>query len=57
MNTRSGSAMKSNRVRGILWLVAATPMLIGPAVFGGSPAVAGIGLMFLIFGQVTLRRQ
>ena len=49
--------MKSNRVRGILWLVAATPMLIGPAVFGGSPAVAGIGLMFLIFGQVTLRRQ
>ena len=56
MNPRRGGAIRSNKLRGILWLVAATPMLAGPAIFDGSPAVAGIGMMFLIFGLVTLRR-
>ena len=55
MNRQFGTIMQSNKVRGTLWLVAAAPMLMGPTIFDGSPAVAGIGVMFLVFGLVTLR--
>ena len=56
MNHQPGSALKSNKVRGTLWLVAAAPMLLAPAIFGGNSAVAGIGILFMIIGLVTLRR-
>jgi hypothetical protein len=48
--------MRSPKVRGVLWIVAATPMLIGPTIFDGNPAVVGIGILFLVFGLVTLGR-
>jgi len=53
---KSSTVMRSNKVRGTLWMVAAVPMLVGPVVFGNSKAVVGVGLMFLIFGIVTLRK-
>jgi hypothetical protein len=31
-------------------------MLIFPALGGGSKAISGVGMMFLIFGLVSLRR-
>lgn len=54
--TGKPGVLQSNKVRGTLWLVAALPMLLGPAVFGGNNAVVGVGVMFLIFGLVTLRK-
>lgn len=48
--------MQSNKVRGTLWLVAALPMLAAPALFDGNNAVAGIGIMFLIFGLVAFKK-
>jgi hypothetical protein len=32
-------------------------MLVGPAVFGGSNAVVGVGVVFLILGLATLRKR
>jgi hypothetical protein len=57
MTKRSSSVMRSSRVRGTLWLVAALPMLVGPALLDGSKSAVGIGIMFLIFGLVTLRTR
>ena len=57
MNRPRTGALQSSRVRGILWLVAAALMLMGPAIFNGNPAITGVGILFLIFGLVTLRRN
>ncbi len=54
---RSSGVMQSNKVRGTLWLVAALPMILGPALFAGNNAISAVGLCFLIFGIVTLRKK
>lgn len=54
---RSNNIMQSNKVRGALWIIAAFPMIAGPALFAGNTSISAIGLMFLIFGIVALRRK
>jgi hypothetical protein len=54
---RSNNIMQSNKVRGTLWIIAAFPMIAGPALFAGNTSISAIGLMFLIFGIVALRRK
>ncbi len=54
---RSSSVMRSNRVRGALWLLAALPMIVVPAFTDGNKGICVIGLMFLIFGIVALRQK
>jgi len=54
---RSSNLMQSHKVKGRLWLLAALPMIIGPALFGGIQAVAAVGLLFLILGITELRRK
>ena len=49
------NVMQSNKVRGILWVVAVLPMIVGPMVFDGNKGVIGIGVMFLIFGMMVFR--
>lgn len=57
MMGRASSVLQSRRTRGILWLVAAMPMLIVPMLRDGSMLSLGIGMMFLVFGLATLRGQ
>ena len=54
---RSSSVMQSNKVRGALWLIAALPMIVVPALIDGSKSLSAIGIMFLIFGIVALRQK
>jgi len=49
--------MRSNKVSGILWLVAACLMIVGPVLFDGNKSIIAIGTMFLIFGLVSLRKK
>jgi hypothetical protein len=51
------SSMQSNRVRGTLWLIAAFLMIVGSASSDGSKSIGAIGLMFLVFDLVALRRK
>ena len=53
---RSSGVMQSKKVRGTLWLVAALPILLGLTLFDGNKSVIAVGMMFLIFGIVTLRQ-
>ena len=53
---KSANVVQSNKVRGTLWFVAALPMLLGPSVFGGNHAFAGVGVVFLILGLVAFRK-
>ena len=53
---RSSRVMQSNKVKGILWLVAAFLMIIGPVLTDGNKGPIGVGLMFLVFGLVALSR-
>jgi|GEM_PF-4228325 len=54
---KSNSLMQSNKVRGVLWLVAALLMIIGPVLSDGNKGMIGVGLMFLVFGLVALSRS
>lgn len=54
---KSNSLIQSNKVRGALWLVAAFLMIIGPVLTDGNKGAMGVGLMFLVFGLVTLSRD
>lgn len=54
---KASNALQSRKVRGVLWLVAALPMLFGPAIFGGNRTLVGVGVMFLVFGLVTLSKE
>lgn len=47
----------SNNVKGTLWLVAALPFVLGPAVFGSSNAAAGIGFVFILLGIMSFRKR
>lgn len=53
---KTNSIMQSKKVRGLLWLLAALPMILVPAFTDGGKGAIGIGMMFLIFGIVTLSR-
>ena len=57
MIARSSGDMQSNKVRGALWLMAALPMIVVPALTDGSKSISAIGMMFLIFGIVALRQR
>jgi hypothetical protein len=53
----SSRGIQSKRVQGILWLIAAIPMIAVPIVNDGNMLLLVIGLIFLIFGTVALRRS
>lgn len=55
MRTRTDGAGRTNTVRGTLWLAAAIPFLSGPTLFDANQSAVGIGMMFLVFGMVSLR--
>ena len=54
---KSVKAMQSNKVKGALWLVAALPMLVIPALKDGNKGIIAIGILFLILGIRTLRQK
>ena len=53
---KSSSLIQSSKVRGILWLIAAFLMIIGPVLTDGNKGPIGVGFMFLVFGLVALSR-
>lgn len=53
-----GSKLRARRVRGVLWMVAAMPLMLAPVLFDGTrPATAGVGIVFLVLGLATLSRE
>ena len=48
---------QSRRARGVGWLVAAVPLIAVPALAGGNRLPLAVGLMFLVFGIVSLGRK
>ena len=54
----SSQALKSNRTRGVLWILASLPMIIGPVfVFSGNAGVIAVGVVFLLLGITKLRQH
>ena len=57
MFIKSGNVLRSKKAAGILWLLAGSLMIIPPVFLDGNRTLVGIGVMFLIFGIVTLGRE
>lgn len=49
--------MLSSKSRGALWLVAALPMIVIPAMNDGSKGILAVSVIFLIFGILALRQK
>ena len=41
----ASSVMQSSKVRGALWLLAALPMIVGPALIDGGKPITVIGIV------------
>ncbi|MGB5164361.1 MAG: hypothetical protein WBN09_06745 [Woeseiaceae bacterium] len=54
---KSTGNLQSKNVVGFLWLLAGVLMMIPSAVSDGHEASVGVGVMFLIFGIVSLSRE
>jgi hypothetical protein len=54
---RASGILRSKRAQGFVWLVAALPMIAVPILNDGNRSIVAIGLMFLVFGMVSLRRN
>lgn len=57
MSREGRGVFQSRRARGVGWLVAAVLLIVGPGLAGGNRLLLAIGLMFLVFGIVTLTRR
>lgn len=51
---KSSSVLKSKKVTGFLWILAALLMGVPPMLSDGNKSLIAIGAMFLIFGIVSL---
>jgi len=54
MIKKSDSVLKSRKVTGFLWILAALLMGVPPMLSDGNRSLIAIGAMFLIFGIVSL---
>ena len=57
MLIKSGSVLQSKKVASFLWLLAGLLMIVPPIMFDGDESIIAIGVMFLIFGIVSLWRK
>jgi len=57
MIIKPGSVLQSKKVAGFLWLLAGLLMIVPPILFDGDKSIIAIGVMFLIFGIVSLGRK
>ena len=56
MFTKSNPIARSRRIAGTLWIVAGTLCLVPRLFFNGGGLSLGIGIMFIVFGIVSLTR-
>jgi len=57
MIKKSISALQSRNAVGYLWLLAGVLMMLPSVLSGGHETNVGVGVMFLIFGIVSLSRE
>ena len=57
MIKKSIGILQSRKVVGFLWLLAGVLMMIPSVLSDGHETSVGVGMMFLIFGIVTLSRE
>lgn len=57
MTTKSDSVLKSKKLAGVLWLLAGLLMMVPPILLDGNRTLVGVGVMFFIFGIVSLGRD
>ena len=56
MATRSSSAFQ-NKVRGVIWMILAVPMIAFPLMNEGNALIAVAGVVFVSFGLAAFRRN
>jgi len=54
---RTSGVLRSKRARGVVWMVAALPMIAIPLLNDGNKAIVAIGLMYLVLGLAAFRRS